>query len=241
MSKPEITPALLPESFEQMSEEIARVVPLAKAGLINTIQIDVTDGHFAPTKTWPYNATPKGEDANRWLRIVSQEEGLPNWEDVNFEVDLMVEDQIAAARHWISAGVTRVIGHIESLSDEDTAEFKRLCRDAGVEIVFSLNPSTPNKVLDVHLADIDGVQFMGNDKIGYHGVELDEAVLEKVAGLRAQMPDLPIGIDIGVSFDTIPRLADAGVTRFASGSLILEADDPRAVVEKMQMLFVKSK
>jgi pentose-5-phosphate-3-epimerase len=252
--KIEIIPALLPESFEHLEEEINYVksATLKSAGYV---QIDVVDGLFAPTKTWPYNNL---EDEN-WQQLVTQEEGLPQWEKLNFEIDLMVKDQLGAADDWINAGTGRLIGHIEAFdknfTDDITLEeytnissedgyiidldtekleaFIKLKEQAGVEIVLSLNPSTKTEVLNDYLEKVDGVQFMGNDKVGYHGVELDEKVLEKISNLRAQNPNLPIGIDIGVKFKTLVPLAEAGITRFSSGSVILNSEDTNKTIDDM--------
>jgi ribulose-phosphate 3-epimerase len=225
--KKEVVPAIIPKDFENLAEEIDLV-----ADLVDWVQIDVLDKKFAPTISWPYNK----KDEDKWQQIINQDEGLPRWKDVNFEVDLMVEDQMSAAEDWINAGASRLIGHIESLLDEDIEKFKSFRKEFDVEIVFSLEPSTDNSVIEPHLDDIDGVQFMGNDKIGYHGVQLDEKVLEKVRDLRAKKPNMPIGIDIGVNFDTATALAEAGVTRFSSGSLILNADNPKEAIEKLKDL-----
>lgn len=220
--KIEIVPALLPEDYYHLKEQIEFV-----KGSTRYIQIDVVDGKFAPTRTWPYNHKDSGE----WQKLINQDEGLPGWEKINFEIDLMVEDQLSAARDWISAGVSRVIAHIESFDDESVEELISYKEMYGVEIVLSLVPSTDNSVLDPYIDRIDAVQFMGNDKIGHHGVELDKKVLKKIEQLRAKKPELPIGIDIGVNEETIFDLRDAGVTRFATGSMILNSENPKQKIK----------
>ncbi len=250
----EVMPAILPQSFQHLSETISRVknAVTATAGYI---QIDVVDGVFAPSKTWPYN----DEELASWERIKKQEDGLPSWETLNYEIDLMVMDQLGASHNWISAGASRLIGHIEAfdknfidemtleeyteisgasdyvpdLNEEDLEEFLELREGFGVEIVMSLNPATGNKTIEPFLDRLDGVQFMGNDKIGFHGVDLNKKVIDKIVDLRAKAPTLPIGIDIGVNFKTLTLLADAGVTRFASGSTILKSENPRETILDM--------
>ena len=49
--------------------------------------------------------------------IIAEEEGMPRWEDINFEVDLMVENPEAVVSKWVSAGASRVIVHVESMKD----------------------------------------------------------------------------------------------------------------------------
>ena len=242
----------MPESFSDLETEINKV---KKAITSKYIQIDVVDGMFAPTRTWPYN----GGDSEIWQNLVSGEIGLPAWDQVNFEIDLMVMDQVGEAKNWIMAGVSRLIGHVESfdknftnemtlekytemaadpnyhadLDYEELERFFQLRDDFNVEIVMSLNPVTKNEILDSFIEKLDGVQFMGNDKIGYHGVTLDEKVLEKISLLRKTKPSLPIGIDIGVNFKTLNKLADAGISRFSSGSTILNSQDSKKTIQDM--------
>jgi len=258
-NKIEIIPALLPESFSHLENEINIV---RKAITSKYIQIDVVDGMFASTRTWPYNR----RDSEVWDNLIKGEIGLPFWDQANFEIDLMVMDQVGEAIKWIMAGASRLIGHIESFdknftnemtlekyteiasdpnykADLDTDElekFFKLRDDFNVEIVMSLNPATKNETLDSIIDRLDGVQFMGNDRIGYHGVSLDEAVLEKVKKLRQLKPIFPIGIDIGVNFKTLEKLAEAGVTRFSSGSTILKSENPKKTIQDMFGVLVEA-
>jgi len=78
--KIEIVPAIIPENIEHLTEEVGKVM-----GLVDTIQIDILDGEFAPTTTWPYKNTQDGS----WEKITKQDVGLPHWENVNF-VDKMI-------------------------------------------------------------------------------------------------------------------------------------------------------
>ena len=77
---------------------------------------------------------------------------------------------------------------------------------------------------------------MGNDKIGYHGVELDEKVYEKIKILREKYSDLPIAVDIGVNETTAPLLIQAGATKLVIGSAIFNTDDIIGTVERFRNL-----
>lgn len=250
----EIVPAFLPTDFDYLKSQINFVKKAIQLSA-GYVQIDVVDGKFAPTKTWPYNQ----EDSEMWKSLKDQEVGLPNWERVNFEIDLMVMNQLEESLNWIDVGASRLIGHIEAfdknfttnmsleeytklsqqanyvtnLNIEKLEKFLNLKNEYGVEIVLSLNPSTKLFTINPYLGLVDAVQFMGNDKIGYHGVELDENVLILIKELRLLKPSLPIGIDIGVNFHTLKKLTDAGVTRFSSGSTILKSENPEKTILDM--------
>ena len=45
----EVVPAIIPENFGHLSEEVEKV-----ASLVSRVQIDVMDGNFAPVKSWPF-------------------------------------------------------------------------------------------------------------------------------------------------------------------------------------------
>jgi ribulose-phosphate 3-epimerase len=221
----EIIPTVMPEDHDDFVEKINRVYHY-----VDTIQIDVMDGQFVPSKSWPY----KKDTDIYWEKYVNQDEGLPHWDKINFEVDLMVKDQIAEAKKWISAGVSRVICHVEALKEDEYENFLQLKEDFAVEIYLALVPETPSEILDQFLDKIDGVQFMGINKIGYQGQDFAEEVLEKIADLRSKKPDIPIGVDGGVSFDTAKRLVDAGATALASGSTIFNAQNAKDAIEGLR-------
>ena len=181
----EIIPAILPEDIDDLREKLSLI-----SGIVPLAQIDVCDGKFAPTKTWPYK---KGIDET-FLRIVGQEEGFPFWDSVDFEADLMVRHPENIVDDWIASGAKRIIIHIESTPDplslirKIRQEYQYKSESSyGVEIGVALNIDTPNEevydilnALEEDGAPIDLVQFMGIENIGYQGEPFDERVFEKI-------------------------------------------------------------
>src|SRR3989344_8364619 len=108
MTNIEIIPAIMPKSYDDLVEKMGLF-----AGVVPIVQLDIMDGKFVPERTWPY---PLARDPH-FDAIVDQEEGMPAWEDVNFEVDLMIENPELMVPKWISAGVSRAIVHVESMGD----------------------------------------------------------------------------------------------------------------------------
>jgi ribulose-phosphate 3-epimerase len=217
-----IVPAIIPKTFADIEDRV-RIV----RSLLTRVQVDVLDGQFAPSVSWPYN----GEDATVFQALSAQERGLPEWELMSYEIDMMVTEPEAKIDAWISAGAETLIIHIES-----TTKLKEIIERAaerGVEVALALKPSTNIELLAPWIDRIAFVQCMGNDKIGYHGVELDERVLAKISEMRARWPALSIGVDIGVNLITAPLLAQAGATRLASGSAIFKAEDPGAAIKQL--------
>jgi ribulose-phosphate 3-epimerase len=229
----QIIPTVMPDSYNDFVEKIQKVYRF-----VDDIQIDVMDGKFVPSTSWPYNS----KNDNNWQKLIKQEEGIPHWQKCNFEIDLMVLNQVEEARNWISAGVSRIIGHYEAFfvnknHEEGVAELNKfldLKDELGVEVYMAIAPNTDNEVLNSILDKIDGVQFMGIEKVGFQGQPFAEKVLEKIQQLKSDAPDLPVAIDGGVNFETAPLLISAGANKLSSGSLIFNADNPNEIIQSLK-------
>jgi len=220
----EIIPAIIPKTYQLLREEMEVV-----SELVDRVQVDIMDGQFAPEATWPYSG---GREQARFDEIVAQERGFPHWRDVQFEIDLMTQNPEDVIDGWIKSGASAIIVHYDS-TDRFSEVAKRL-RDRGVEVGMAILPSNRNTVVEKHRKEIDFLQVMGNDTIGYHGVKLDPLVYDKLKDLRDRFPDLPIGVDIGVDFDTASELVNAGATRLVSGSAIFEAENPKKAIKRLR-------
>ncbi len=220
-NKIEIIPAILPRDFRELEEKISMV-----KDFVNTIQIDICDGQFTRIPTWPY----KKKD-EMFRKMISQEEGLPGWDKVNFEFDLMVNMPEEVVTEWVSIGAHRIILHLESKGD-----IKKAIDDikGKVEIGLALNMETSIDSIDSYIDDISSVQLMGIDNIGFQGQQFDEKVLERVVEVRMKYPDLTITVDGGVSLETAPKLVLAGANRLIVGSAIFESDNYIEAIQKFK-------
>lgn len=219
----EIIPAVMPKTYDDLVDRIAGFV-----GVVPLIQLDIMDAKFVPARTWPY------PHDNHFDAIVIEEEGMPHWEDIDFEVDLMIENPEAWVEKWVTAGARRIIVHVESMRD-----FEKI--RAGVprgliELGLAINTTTPLSILDPYLDHIDFVQCMGIAHIGFQGEPFDERVLEHVRALHALRPEMTISIDGAVNFDTAKSLVEAGATRLVSGSAILKGGDITSAIIDMKNL-----
>lgn len=219
----EIIPAIMPKDYEHLDEMMSLFV-----GVVPLVQLDIMDGKFVPERTWPYSRDPHFE------AISKEEEGMPRWEEIDFEADLMISDPELAVPKWVSAGANRVIVHVESMKDFEV--IRAAVPEGMIELGLAINNDTPLSMLDPYLDRIDFVQCMGIAQIGFQGQPFDERVVERVRTLRAMKPEMPISVDGSVNFDTARILADAGATRLVSGSAILEADDFTQAVAQLKNL-----
>ena len=213
-----VVPAIIPRNKIQLEEEIKKVSKFA-----NVIQIDISDGIFTPFKTWPYN----GNDLEYFDNLKSEIDGLPKWDDIDFEFHFMVHNPADVVSDYIHLAPSSIIVQIEALNDsqDDFEKIYKLCKENEVSIGLAIKPKTDTEKLKQYIEKTDFVQVMGNDLLGKHGTELDEKAIEKIKEIKSLYPEKTIAIDIGVNLDTKDVLLEAGATKLISGGAILEAEN----------------
>jgi ribulose-phosphate 3-epimerase len=232
----EIIPAIMPDTYEDLLSKAGRVhahVPLA--------QIDVMDGAFVKSKSWPYSEGGTRKEPH-FVALMAQDEGLPFWEELDYEIDLMIGEPEKHIDEWLPLGASRLIFHIESIKDHEKFwghdMWKDGARDIGgekvVQLGLALNPDTSLDTILPYMEKIDFVQCMGIAKIGYQGQPFDERVLERVNSIRIKYPNMPISIDGAVNHETAGHLKHAGATRLVAGSAIFGAEDIAAAIEELK-------
>ncbi len=229
----EIIPAILPKNYEDMKNKIALV-----RGIVPIVQIDLCDGEFIDNMTWPFS-TGGVEDYN-FIKIMNEEEGMPFWEDLDFELDLMVMDAIDNFDIYTKLSPKRIVFHLESVGEiEELRNFIEgmdvYIRDA-IQIGVAVNTTTKVELVFPLINYVDFVQCMGIENVGFQGQDFDERVLEQIKTLKKEFPDLIISVDGGVNFETAPKLVEAGATRLVAGSIILKAEDIRETIFELENL-----
>lgn len=232
----EIIPAIMPDTYEDFEMKASRI-----RGLVSLAQIDIMDGAFVRSKSWPYSEGGTKREPH-FVALMAQDEGMPLWDYLDYEIDLMIGEPEKHIDEWLPLGASRYIFHIESIKDEQMFwshdMWREGARDIGgekvVEIGLAINPDTSINVLERHIEKIDFVQCMGIAKIGYQGQPFDERVLTQVNQLRVKYPNLKISVDGGVNMDTVKLLANAGANRLVAGSAVFGASDIAVAISALQ-------
>jgi ribulose-phosphate 3-epimerase len=221
----QVVPAIIPHTKEQLEEEIKKVV-----GFSDLVQIDISDGVFVPVKSWPYN----GHDTDFFEALKTEEIGWPKWEELEFEIHLMIKNPEETLLDWIHTGASSIVAHIEAT--ENFQKVIDLCREHAVSVGVAIKPATDIARLEPFTSQVDFIQVMGSDMVGKHGVALDDTAVEKIRALRGLYPERIIAIDIGVNEETAEILVQAGANKLISGGAILEADDPEEVYSQLEAI-----
>lgn len=223
MSSIEIIPAIMPKSFKDLQEKYFLVKDFA-----DIVQIDVMDGRFTPTKSWPYIDISSQKSSRR--PCLRQRQSLRIGK---FEVDLMVLEPQNIVEDWIIEGAKRVIIHIESIEDIKKV-FLKIPKN--IEIGIALNTTTQDEEIYPLIKRINFVQFMGIEKIGFQGQKFDKRVIEKIKDLREKFSKVIISVDGGVNLNTALELIKAGANRIVIGSAIFESKNIKETIEKFKNL-----
>lgn len=229
-----VTPAILPVSFVELSEKIARIRPH-----VDRVQLDVCDGNYVDSKTWPY--TGAGPSMEEMLR---RGEVLPEADTIHYGVDLMVANPDEVIGDFISLGATRLIIHFKSTKNFK-ATIDHICHTYGYDKEFapdllSVGMAVP---IDLELTEfapylelVDFVQFMGIADIGKQGQTFDPRVLLKIRDFHKRYPDVTIQVDGGVSLETAPELLSVGADRLAVGSALFNTKNIGHTIKEFEKL-----
>ncbi len=226
----EVIPAVLAKDFNDLRQKIANVVNIA-----HVVQIDICDGKFVESKSWPMDRN----DAESVALILDEEEGLPYWENLDFEFDLMVKNAISQFDFFVRLGAKRIIFHLEAEDENNLKDFINSMDPytrENVQIGIAINTTTPVSKLFPFINSIDFVQCMGIEHIGYQGEAFDNRVVEQIKDLKSQYPDLIISIDGSVNEETAPLLVSAGADRLIVGSVLMRSFDVKETMKELESL-----
>lgn len=211
----EIIPSIIAQSADEVRTKIARV-----EGLINWVELDVADGAFVPSFTWPMMLSQAPED----LKEVDGK--------TKISTHLMVEHPETVIDDWQDF-VDRIIVHYES-----TDELEKIIANKGAHIVLGLaiELNTPVEKIYPYLDKIKLVQLMSIERIGYAGEKFNESVFAKIEALKTNWPDVKIIVDGGINLEIGARLKKAGVDGLVVGSRIWQASNIEEAIRNFQSL-----
>jgi ribulose-phosphate 3-epimerase len=202
---PHISASVLNADFARLGEEVRRAV----AGGVDSIHLDVMDGHFV-------------ENITMGPVVI---EGLRPHSSLPYHSHLMISQPLRYVRAFAEAGSDLVIFHLEA--DDEPQEVIAAVRSTGRQVGLAVNPETPAEAAFPYLARIDLLLVMTVHP-GWGAQPFMTEVLPKLAALRAEAVarglDLPIGVDGGVNLESIGQAHAAGGDVLVVGHALYRTD-----------------
>jgi ribulose-phosphate 3-epimerase len=200
-----ICPTVLADTPKEFARQLARVK------FASRIQIDITDGVFAPSDTINLNQVYFNEEQATDLHLM-----------------------IAEPRQWLETAISlhphMVILHAEARGN--LLEMFSYLQKVGIKAGVAILPETTVAAAAELIAAADHILIFGGH-LGYMGGAADLDQLEKVAEIRAIKPEIEIGWDGGANGETVRQLATSGVDVINVGSAIMKTPSPEASYEDL--------
>ena len=220
-----ITPAILPKTKAELLEKLAEL-----PASVRRVQIDVCDGVFVPSKTWPIiegrNLFDQGD-------LVEDDQKLQKALGVFIiELDLMVKNADHFCPLWESFHPDHVIFHLDSLENSEwlatqfALSYNAFSWLRPERTIFACSLTTDIEKFNYwyHYFGCRKIQVMGINHIGKQGQSFDPEAVTYIKTLRARYADLEIQVDGGMNLESIPQVMRAGAEGFICGSSVFEGD-----------------
>lgn len=216
LTPPRIAPSILSADFARLGEEVRDVID----GGCDWIHVDVMDGRFVPNLT---------------IGPLVVQALKPVVGDVPLDCHLMIVEPEKYVEAFAAAGADHITVHAEACAHlhRNIQQIQALGCKAGV----SLNPHTPESVLDYVLEDLDLVLVMSVNP-GFGGQSMIPSALRKIERLRKAIDDRGldtlIEVDGGVKPDNVGRFIEAGVDAIVAGSAVFKQADRAAAIAALR-------
>jgi ribulose-phosphate 3-epimerase len=209
-----IVPSILSDTYEDFLLRLRQA-----EGLTDYVQIDIMDGRFVSTKSFPAELIGGAKT------------------DLTFEVHLMVESPEALACRIRHPGLKKVIYHFEAVDEHD--DMLQELRNEGIEAGLAVKPETTMDEFRGVAEHVGTLLFLTVDP-GKYGSPFRPEVLTKVAEARKAFGGKTIGVDGGVSLGNLHSFLDIGVDYVCVGSRIFlhgrPEDNYRNFTERVRLL-----
>lgn len=239
-----VTPAILPIDYKDLTSKLHKIT-----SIVDWVQIDIVDGEYAPNKTWPF----VNDEKSMFTSIVKQDEPMPYWEEMSFEIDLMVKNPAFEVDRWIAAGAMRVVVHMDSIEFDAFIDLARTIEEKGVEMVLGFGAASSLEKLKKYIDAVEDtsnpinhgksrkvinwIQCMGIEKIGFQAQPFDARVLENIKKIKEMYPSILVSVDGGVNLNTAAQLVEAGADRLVVGSALFTSDSISDTLVKISNTF----
>ena len=213
LSARRVAPSILSADFSRLGSQVDEVI----AAGARIIHVDVMDGHFVPEITMgPLVAAAISDRVHAAGGAV--------------DVHLMIERPEQQVEEFARAGADCITFHAEATPHANRTLFA--VREQDCLAGLALNPGTPVDAAS-ELGDAADLVLCMTVNPGWGGQPFIASSPDKIARLRALLPQPVLAVDGGIEAETVGSVADAGATLFVAGSAVFGDPDPAAAYSRI--------
>lgn len=203
---PIIVPTITTDSQDVFNDNIIKFSQFSKR-----IQVDVSDGTFAPTTLLPISNIVAPEEVEVDLHVMSARPSEHLADILNLKPRLCI---------------------VHAEVDDDLNAFFAKLKEANIKVGLAMIKTTFPGRVQSFIAMADHVMLFAGE-LGRQGGIIDMLQTEKVPLIRQIKPEAEIGWDGGANLSNVRALAHAGIDVINVGSAITQAADAGAMYQSL--------
>lgn len=202
-----IIPSIMAKNQKELHSQLKIIKQISK-----NAHLDVSDGHFAPSKVLWFK-----------FKLVKK---------IAYSVHLMVENPEWWIKHHLDT-FDLFLPHIERLRDINhyyewiTKQKKPFC--------FALLPETKISSVKRYVKLAHTILILTVHP-GFYGSKFLPSQIKKIKKIKKINPSVTIIVDGGMNPKTILKAKKAGGDLFISGSFVMKSDDPKKAMKELNKL-----
>ncbi len=212
-----VAPSILSADFGNLQRDIE----MLNASEADWVHLDIMDGVFVPNISFGFPV----------LEYVNKISTKP------LDAHLMIVDPAKFIPEVRNIGAHMMTVHYEACTHLDRTIHQ--IKEAGMKAGVSLNPHTPEYLLEDIINDIDMVLIMSVNP-GYGNQKFIPYSLDKIRRLKEMIlrknANTLIQVDGGVNLETGRQLVDAGTDILVAGSFVFNSADPMKTISELKDL-----
>lgn len=211
-----IAPSVLSADFGNLQRDIEMI----NRSQADWFHVDVMDGRFVPNISFGFPVMKAiQEHAKKFV-----------------DVHLMIVEPEKYVEEFINYGADLVSVHYEACTHlHRTINF---IQDKGAKAGVVLNPSTPVRVLEDIITEVDLVLLMSVNP-GFGGQKFIENTYKKIRETKELILEnnstALIEIDGGVNTENAPKLFEAGADVLVAGNAVFASENPERTIELLKV------
>jgi ribulose-phosphate 3-epimerase len=212
-----VAPSILAADFAHLADDLQRVID---AGA-DWLHLDIMDGQFV-------------DNISFGPAIVKLVRGLT---DLPLDVHLMIQRADHYVPRFAQYGASSITVHVEPEAKHEVGGTLRLIRECGCRAGLTLNPATPFRSVEPHLADLDLLLIMTVHP-GFGGQSFQPEMMEKVRRARdlrnSSGLHYDIEVDGGINSETAQLAIQNGANVMVAGTSIFKTNDYAAAIQSLR-------